>query len=286
MWSGVGRTSRVRRDRSVFVVVSFVALALTFLATRGPATSSFLYSRVATVQLAPALDDGLGWLGRAHMSSAITFPSGFQQGVFGVRFTGSTFMLVETAMLLFLELLPKLTSNFVSRKICHAGTGVLTLTLDSRQADARAAMWIITFSSIAMTWNLTKAVGIKPFRFGAEKDVGITIYLCLVTWWFYAQLPLAALSPMFFADPAGAVVGKFLTRNGFPNRTWYLNKTVGGSAAVLLVTAATLLVFYPPMPAVLLAGLSVGAVVAEALGGQYDNLFLAGVVIGSFWYFG
>lgn len=229
------------------------------------------------------LDRALASLGRPSFPLAEQFPEGFPRGVFGVCLSGGTFLLVETVMLLILELLPRLTSNFASRKICHAGTGLLLLATDSREVSARAAVWIISFSSIAMTWNLTTAVGVKPFRFGAQQDVGITIYLVIIILWFYAALPPAAMSPMFFADPAGAVVGKFLTQKGVKNRVWYLNKTVGGSTAVCLVTVVTLIIFYPSMPAALLAFLAGAAVLAEALGGQYDNLCLAGVVIGGYY---
>ena len=51
---------------------------------------------------------------------------------------------------------------------------------------------------------------------------------------FYFQQPVAALAPLFFADPAGAVVGKFFSKRGL-NRAWYENKTVMGTLAVLLV---------------------------------------------------
>ena len=45
--------------------------------------------------------------------------------------------------------------------------------------------------------------------------------------WFYLQLDPRLLAPVFFADPAGAVVGKTLTRH-LPalNPTWYQKKTV------------------------------------------------------------
>ena len=45
--------------------------------------------------------------------------------------------------------------------------------------------------------------------------------------WFYLQLDPRLLAPVFFADPAGAVVGKTLARH-LPalNPTWYQKKTV------------------------------------------------------------
>lgn len=250
------------------------------LLSRGGTPSLAAVRDAGPIEVLPALDRQLAVLGRP--SSALSFPAGFGRGALGACLSGGSMLLAETALLLALELLPGLTSPFAARKICHAGTGLLILLVDTREASARAAMWLIGVGSILMTWNVTRIVGIRPFRFGAERDLGITVYLCIVMAWFYAELPTAALSPMFFADPSGAVVGKYLTRMGFKNPAWYQKKTLGGSAAVLLVTVMTLLAFYPPMPAASLAALSVAAVVAEALGGQFDNLCLAAVVIGGY----
>ena len=49
----------------------------------------------------------------------------------------------------------------MARKVCHAGTGLLMLTLDSRQEAVRAAIWLISGGSILMTWNVTKASGVS-----------------------------------------------------------------------------------------------------------------------------
>ena len=94
-----------------------------------------------------------------------------------------------------------------------------------------------------MTWNL---FGLKPFRFGKERDKGITIYLVFVSIWFYCSLSPKLLSPLFFSDPSGAIVGKFFTRK-FPkcNKVWYGQKTIMSSLAVFIVTVICLLTFYP-----------------------------------------
>ena len=70
-----------------------------------------------------------------------------------------------------------------------------------------------------MTWKL---FGLKPFRFGKEKDIGISIYLVLNSMWFYWSLCPKLLSPLIFSDPAGAIVGKFVSKK-FPklNKEWY-----------------------------------------------------------------
>lgn len=40
--------------------------------------------------------------------------------------------------------------------------------------------------------------------------------------------------PVFFADPAGAIVGKFLTKRGVYNPRWIGEKTLGGTLAVFV----------------------------------------------------
>jgi len=255
-------------------------IAMVWTSSKAIALTVGLNDAGGPIQFLPSIDRMLSHLGQPSGSAG--WLMGFQVGILGVCLSGGSFLLVETVLLLVLELFPGLLSQFAARKICHAGTGLLMLTLDSGEASARAAVWLVAVSSILMTWNITKAVGIPPFRFGAEKDIGITIYLLLVMFWFYAELPPTALSPMFFADPSGAVVGKFLTRKGFSNPAWYEKKTVGGSIAVFLVTLGTLLAFYPPLPVGALLLLSTVASIAEAVGGAYDNLCLASVVIGGY----
>ena len=128
------------------------------------------------------------------------------------------------------------------------------------------------------------------------------------------HLPPTILAPLFFADPAGAVVGKACTRNLGPayNPPWYGQKTVAGTFAVFAVTCAIgrrkaqtpaqakrrrdrgqpyrshcdlrprsirasprsyLTITYDTSPWVRRA-IAACASVAEAVGGEYDNLAL------------
>ena len=49
------------------------------------------------------------------------------------------------------------------------------------------------------------------------------------------------LAPVFFADPAGAVVGKYCSHTCPEyNKKWHDKKTIAGSAAVLGFTYATI----------------------------------------------
>ena len=215
-------------------------------------------------------------------------------------------MLAVSVWIAYLEIAKSHTSDFVARKLCHAGSGFLMcaacislhtarsplinhhlrkvspttplvrrMLLDPLDLGSRCFVWFVAVASIAATWNLTP---LPPFRFSRLYDVGVTAYLSLVSAWFYLQLDPRVLAPVFFADPAGAVVGKWCSRNLGPkvNPAWYANKTVCGTAAVFSLTWAT--VGYPCSPAhrVLVAA---AAALAEAVGGDYDNLALAAVVL-------
>ena len=64
-------------------------------------------------------------------------------------------------------------------------------------------------------------VGIRfKFRYASTRDIGISVYLVLVVVFFYNQLPLEIIKPVFFADPLGALVGRQLTESGLWNPAW------------------------------------------------------------------
>jgi hypothetical protein len=142
-------------------------------------------------------------------------------------------IVVQTLLLLFLQFgEPLLPSNFAARKACHAGSGFLMLHLRSDELEARLFVYLVVVTSLGMTWKLFPS-WVPSFRFGDDYDAGITIYLLIVAAWFFLEQPTMALAPLFFADPAGAVFGKWASKQGV-NREWYENKTVVGTAAVFL----------------------------------------------------
>jgi hypothetical protein len=188
---------------------------------------------------------------------------------------------VQSALLLFLQfgetLLP---SNFIARKACHAGSGFLMLFLDSRDHVARIFVYSVVVTSLGMTWKIFPD-WVPSFRFGGDFDAGITIYLLIVATWFYNQQPSIALAPLFFADPAGAVFGKFFSQRNL-NMEWWDNKTVVGTAAVFLFAFISLDV--PTFPA--RVGIAVLCALGEAFGGKtFDNAVIAVPALGSWVYF-
>jgi len=185
-------------------------------------------------------------------------------------------MIAIAVWIIALELATPKLSDFAARKLCHAGCGAGMMLLDPTQLAARVFVWCVAASSIAMTWGLSP---LPPFRFSRPRDIGVTAYLTLVSGWFALQLPPTILAPVFFADPAGAVFGKFCSRRlGRWNPAWFQQKTVCGSLAVFGLTLASVGVGYPCSTARRLA-VSAAAALAEAVGGDFDNLALAAVVL-------
>eukprot|EP00438_Fugacium_kawagutii_P003261 Skav224486 [mRNA] locus=scaffold2179:79972:87313:+ [translate_table: standard] len=94
----------------------------------------------------------------------------------------------ECCLLAFLEKSTKTLSNFQARKICHAGTGLMLLQLDSREEMVRYFVYAIAVVSLALTWEVHPKL--KPFRFGKSRDIGMTVYLLVAVLWFSLQLPI------------------------------------------------------------------------------------------------
>jgi dolichol kinase len=167
-------------------------------------------------------------------------------------------------------------SAFAARKLCHAGSGIVMMLLNCDVLLCRIFVYIVSIVSLCMNWEIAPKL-LPNFWFGVPRDKGITLYLVLVSAWVYMRLPLRVLAPVFLADPAGAVVGKWIS-SIFPkdNKKWIGSKTIAGSFAVFLVTFASL---YKPIETVPRLAVSSLATVGEAIGGPYDNLVIALVVI-------
>mmetsp|Transcript_153439 Transcript_153439/g.491822 ORF Transcript_153439/g.491822 Transcript_153439/m.491822 type:complete len:204 (+) Transcript_153439:153-764(+) len=198
-------------------------------------------------------------------------------------FTLSVYVVItlQSTLLTFLQFGEKaLPSKFAARKACHAGNGLLMLYLDSTDQVARWYVYLVVAFSLSMTWRLVPE-WVPSFRFGELYDAGITIYLVIVAVWFCMQQPVRALAPLFFADPAGAVVGKFCSRRGW-NVVWYENKTVMGTLAVFIFAMLSIDVPWV-FPRV---ALGVLCAAAEAFGGKtFDNAVIAIPALGGWAYY-
>ena len=167
-------------------------------------------------------------------------------------------------------------SGFAARKLCHAGSGVIMMLIDCRFFLCRLFIYAVAVVSLTMNWELFPKL-LPNFWFGVPRDKGITLYLILVTVWVWLDRPLRILAPVFLADPAGAVVGKWIT-SLYPkeNPKWIGQKTIAGSTAVFVVTFLALHRPAEPLPRLFVALL---ATLGEAIGGAYDNLVIALTVV-------
>eukprot|EP00923_Selenidium_pygospionis_P007643 GHVN01013080.1.p1 GENE.GHVN01013080.1~~GHVN01013080.1.p1 ORF type:complete len:238 (-),score=43.32 GHVN01013080.1:322-1035(-) len=107
-------------------------------------------------------------------------------------------------------------------------------------------------------------------RFCQRGDIGITVYGIVVCCWCLMGLPFRYLTPMFFADPMAAVVGRSVK----PEVRWYKNKTVAGSLTCFFAAYLSLLLgpITSHLYRLLVAGVMCGA---EAVGGALDNMLVA-----------
>ncbi|GMH67186.1 hypothetical protein TrST_g14109 [Triparma strigata] len=180
-------------------------------------------------------------------------------------------ILFITLLLPLLEFSP--LPPFPSRKLCHSLCGLSIMHLTPSDPLARSFVYLVSTTTICMTWFDS----LPNFKFARERDVGITVYLLLVSFWFYMEMDPKVLGPVFFADPAGAVVGKAFDKFiGGRNFKVCGNKSVCGSLAVFGVTYFT--IFYE-CERWERGGISLGAMAVEMVGGEWDNLGLAAIVL-------
>ena len=191
--------------------------------------------------------------------------------------TTTQWIIFEVILLSICEFAP--ISPFLARKLCHVGSGIMMLQLDPSDYLARWFVYAVAISSLMMVWEVIPF----QFRYSRSKDIGISMYLVIVVMFFYTQMPLHIIQPVFYADPMGAIVGKALTKliPSF-NPQWIGKKTVGGTLAVFITSIITLT--YGTLFQKILIG-TVSALV-EAISLDYDNIMIAAVVITGYKIFG
>ena len=195
-----------------------------------------------------------------------------------MEFSTTHWIAFEVTLLAICEFAP--ISPFLARKLCHVGSGMMMLQLDPSDSLARWFVYAVAVSSLLMVWE----VGLPfQFRYSRSRDVGMTLYLVIVVIFFYTQMPLHIIQPIFYADPMGAIVGKGLTKlNPNFNPKWIGNKTVGGTMAVFITSIITLT--YGTMLQKILIGFL--SALVEGISLDYDNIMIATVVFVGYKIFG
>ena len=165
---------------------------------------------------------------------------------------------------------------YLARKALHIGTGLLCMVAQALGFDTL----ILIVGVVATALILSKSIKIYPMQEYAKSekkgsfDVGM-LNFCVCTILPVAMgVSLAHISPVYFADPMGAIVGRNL-------KTWRIpeagKKTIGGSLAVLFSAYWSLVVFAKASHANgLLWGLLIA--VTEAYSGEWDNAGIAALL--------
>ena len=69
----------------------------------------------------------------------------------------------------------------------YSFSGLMMLHLDMSDWLARYFVYSVAVSSLMMVWQVGTSYN---FRFSRTKDIGISVYLCIVVAFFYTNTPL------------------------------------------------------------------------------------------------
>lgn len=163
--------------------------------------------------------------------------------------------LCSLPLLLFVQL-NRILPAWQSRKVLHMGTGTLFILTDFSDPWARLGLYAVVLANVA-------ALRMRAtYHFSDARDVGITSYLlfCALTAW--CGLPFWTMAPLFYADPAGALVGRSVDTPKLVG-----SKSVGGTLAVFAVATCTM--FGSSWAMALWHGAALAAL--ELCAGKWDN---------------
>lgn len=136
--------------------------------------------------------------------------------------------LCSLPLLLFVQF-NTLLAPWQSRKVLHMGTGTLFILTDFSDPLARYALYAVVGANVLALF--TRAT----YHFSDRRDVGIVSYLLFCATTASLGVPFWKMAPLFYADPAGALVGRTVR-----TRKLVGSKSVGGTLAVFAVAAATM----------------------------------------------
>ena len=158
-------------------------------------------------------------------------------------------------------------SPWISRKIVHMGVGTLLLNADI--SDPSVVSGIYT-AGAGVIGGLTVTNGIKHISDGRRtdgivKDIGIFSYVASCCLCLVLSVPYSEMSPLFYADPAGAIIGRTIESP----KIWE-NKTILGTGAVF---GTALVTTNGSIEEKISASLLIAMI--ELFGGKIDNLLIA-----------
>lgn len=184
---------------------------------------------------------------------------------------------------LFVLSVSKVLPWYLARKALHIGTGTLCIMAQSLGFNKL----ILAVGLVTLVLITTKCVKIYPMQkyaggggSSAEPngklsfDIGIFNFTACTMVCVALNISLVHLSPIYYADPMGAIVGKNLRTPKIP---FEKKKTWGGSLAVMFSAYAALVFFaQDPHYWALLWGFMIS--LTEAYSGEWDNAAIAGLL--------
>lgn len=162
-----------------------------------------------------------------------------------------------------MQLLPTITPlpPWIPRKCVHIGIGSLLISSDIHNKLLRRTIYASTLlACVSFPFP-------RVFSFARNQDVGILGYTTIASLCAHLHIPFRAVAPMFYADPAGAIVGRTLPRS--LNPIIFGKKTLAGTLAVSLVSFLT-------TDDILLEKARNATIIPliELFGGKFDNSFI------------
>ena len=162
---------------------------------------------------------------------------------------------------------------WISRKILHIGIGTLLLNADISDPNVVNTIYSSCFlTGAAITNKGLNRVSHDRINDGFIKDIGIFGYVLSCYFCLLLSVPYNEISPLFYADPAGAIIGR--TTN--TTKIWE-NKTIAGSGAVFTTSLLTL---HGDINEKILSALIITMI--ELFGGKIDNSLIAFFLIAKY----
>ena len=157
-------------------------------------------------------------------------------------------------------------SPWISRKIVHMGVGTLLLNADISDPNVVTGIYITGASVIGglIATNGIKHISDGRITDGIVKDIGIFSYIASCCFCIALLVPYSELSPLFYADPAGEIIGRTIRSP----KIWE-NKTISGTSAVFGTSLATT---SGSIEEKLLVSIIITMI--ELFGGKIDNLLI------------
>ncbi|KAI4841240.1 hypothetical protein MKS88_000478 [Plasmodium brasilianum] len=160
--------------------------------------------------------------------------------------------------------------KFYARKLAHMFCGMIILLFDMSIHEEKISTYLCADSCVNQNSYCVYFIYIiavtSVLRFGAYADKGIIIYNIIVSLFFFFKLRLYVLTPIFFADPMAAIVGR-----NFPTYSIYKKKTLQGTLTCFFVSLISL--YYVGNYLHILI-LSLSLCLMELFGGTFDNFLM------------